>query len=185
MVSTVLTWNVRWATPRSPRRHAILHRIFRHNPDIFCLTEVDSQILAGRSGHVIRSRPDGLVGQGSQRQENSRSMVDRAFGADRRSRARPYATRSVCPWRHEGSSVGRGNCHRCVHPLARLTNSLDERRNEAQDVGRSQEVLRDPEERAPACTLETPHPIGRLQPEYKRRQSAERRARGSALRVLG
>ena len=140
----------------------------------------------GRSVRSCDPIPTGRpCGQGSQRQENSRSMVDRAFGADRRSRARPYATRSVCLWRHEGSSVGRGNCHRCVHPLARLTNSLDERRNEAQDVGRSQEVLRDPEERAPACTLETPHPIGRLQPEYKRRQSAERRARGSALRVLG
>ena len=61
MVSTVLTWNVRWATPRSPRRHEILHRIFRHTPDIVCLTEVDSQLLADRSGHVIQSRPDGIV----------------------------------------------------------------------------------------------------------------------------
>ena len=75
MASTVLTWNVRWATPRSPRRHEILHRIFRHNPDIVCLTEVDSQLLADRSGHVIRSRPDGIVAK-------VREALQAAFSGD-------------------------------------------------------------------------------------------------------
>lgn len=65
MASTILTWNVRWATPRSPRRREILHRIFRHNPRIVCLTEADSKLLDGHSGHVIRSRPDGIVAKES------------------------------------------------------------------------------------------------------------------------
>ena len=55
----VVNWNVQWATPKSVRLPEILRRINAHTPEIVCLTEADTGLLA-ESGHVIYSRPDGL-----------------------------------------------------------------------------------------------------------------------------
>ena len=55
----VVNWNVQWATPKSVRLPEILRRINAHTPEIVCLTEADTGLLAER-GHVIYSRPDGL-----------------------------------------------------------------------------------------------------------------------------
>ena len=52
-----ITWNVQWATPRSPRTPEILRRIDRHAPEVVCLTETHVGLLA-EDGYVICSRPD-------------------------------------------------------------------------------------------------------------------------------
>lgn len=57
----VITWNVEWATPRSPRTPEILRRIDGHAPEIVCLTETDVG-LTPRSGHVVCSRADSGYG---------------------------------------------------------------------------------------------------------------------------
>ena len=52
-----LTWNVEWASPRSPRRQEILARIEEHAPEIICLTETHAALL-GPGGHTIESQAD-------------------------------------------------------------------------------------------------------------------------------
>ena len=52
-----LTWNVEWASPRSPRRAEILARIDEHAPDLICLTETHAALL-GSGGHTIHSQAD-------------------------------------------------------------------------------------------------------------------------------
>lgn len=52
-----ITWNVEWATPRSPRTPEILRPIDRHSPEIICLTETHVGLLP-ESGHAICSQPD-------------------------------------------------------------------------------------------------------------------------------
>ena len=65
---TVVNWNVEWATPRSwSRRDEILSRIEQEDPNIVCLTESDIGLLAGMSGHLIHSQPDGVKGTGNLR----------------------------------------------------------------------------------------------------------------------
>ncbi len=53
----VITWNVRWATPRSRRTPETLRRIERHDPEVVCLTETQAGLLS-ESGHTICSQPD-------------------------------------------------------------------------------------------------------------------------------
>ena len=53
----LVTWNVQWATPRSPRRTEILARIDRARPEVVCLTETHTGLLS-RHGHSICSQPD-------------------------------------------------------------------------------------------------------------------------------
>ena len=53
----VITWNVEWATPSSPRTSEILRRIGRHAPEVVCLTETHVGLLP-QDGHSICSRPD-------------------------------------------------------------------------------------------------------------------------------
>ena len=53
----LVTWNVQWATPRSPRRTEILTRIDRARPEVIRLTETDVGLLSQR-GHTICSQPD-------------------------------------------------------------------------------------------------------------------------------
>ena len=53
----VITWNVEWATPNSPRTSEILRRIGRHAPEVVCLTETHVGLLP-QDGHTICSRPD-------------------------------------------------------------------------------------------------------------------------------
>ena len=68
MCTTVVTWNVEWATPRSwSRRDEILRRIERHQPDVICLTEADVMLLSDKAGHTIRSQPDGVKATGNLR----------------------------------------------------------------------------------------------------------------------
>ena len=52
-----ITWNVQWATPRSPRTPEILRRINRHAPEVACLTESHVGLLS-EAGHTIASQPD-------------------------------------------------------------------------------------------------------------------------------
>ena len=53
----LVTWNVQWATPRSPRRTEILARIERARPEVACLTETHTGLLS-QHGHSICSQPD-------------------------------------------------------------------------------------------------------------------------------
>ena len=53
----VITWNVEWATPRSPRTPQILRSIGQHVPEVVCLTETHVGLLP-QDGHTICSRPD-------------------------------------------------------------------------------------------------------------------------------
>ncbi len=53
----VITWNVRWATPGSPRTAEILNRIDRHHMEVVCLTETHSGLLS-QDGHTICAQPD-------------------------------------------------------------------------------------------------------------------------------
>ena len=53
----VITWNVEWATPSSPRTSEILRRIGRHAPEVVCLTETHVGLLP-QDGHIICSQPD-------------------------------------------------------------------------------------------------------------------------------
>ena len=57
---TVVNWNVNWATPRSRKGREILHRIYRHAPDIVCLTEADYTLFDDMPGSRIYSAPDGI-----------------------------------------------------------------------------------------------------------------------------
>lgn len=57
MSLSIITWNVEWATPRSPRTPHLLNRIDRHAPDVICLTETHHDLLS-QPGHSIWSRPD-------------------------------------------------------------------------------------------------------------------------------
>ena len=57
MPLSLVNWNVRWATPRSQRRHEILRRIDEHTPEIVCLTETHNELLA-QGGHTICAQPD-------------------------------------------------------------------------------------------------------------------------------
>ena len=60
---TVVEWNVEWATPRSwSRRDEILSRVDREAPNVVCLTEADTRLLADWRGHTIHSQPDGVRG---------------------------------------------------------------------------------------------------------------------------
>ena len=52
-----ITWNVQWATPRSPRTPEILRRIDRYAPELVCLTETHVGLLS-EAGHTIASQPD-------------------------------------------------------------------------------------------------------------------------------
>jgi len=58
---SIITWNVEWATPRSPRTPHLLSRIDRHAPDVICLTETHHDLLSQR-GNSICSRPDSGYG---------------------------------------------------------------------------------------------------------------------------
>ena len=53
----IVNWNVRWATPRSPRRPEILRRMEAHEPEVVCLTETDVALLPW-DGHVVCSLAD-------------------------------------------------------------------------------------------------------------------------------
>jgi len=55
-----ITWNVQWATPRSPRTPEILRRIDRHAPELVCLTETHVGLppMLPQGGHTIASQPD-------------------------------------------------------------------------------------------------------------------------------
>ena len=54
---TVVNWNVEWATPRSwSRRDEILTRIDRESPNVVCLTEADTNLLADCPGYTIHSQ---------------------------------------------------------------------------------------------------------------------------------
>ena len=53
----VITWNVEWATPSSPRASEILRRIGRHAPEVVCLTETHFR-LTPQDGYTICSQPD-------------------------------------------------------------------------------------------------------------------------------
>ena len=53
----VITWNVEWATPSSPRASEILRRLGRHAPEVVCLTETHVR-LPPQDGHTICSQPD-------------------------------------------------------------------------------------------------------------------------------
>ena len=53
----LVTWNVQWATPRSPRRTEILTRIDQARPEVVCLTETHIGLLS-QKGHTISSQPD-------------------------------------------------------------------------------------------------------------------------------
>ena len=53
----VVTWNVEWATPSSPRTAEVLSRIDRYAPEVVCLTEAHFGLLS-RDGHTIYSRPN-------------------------------------------------------------------------------------------------------------------------------
>ena len=57
MSLSVITWNVEWATPSSPRTPEILRRIGRHAPEVVCLTETHVRLLP-QNGHTICSQPD-------------------------------------------------------------------------------------------------------------------------------
>lgn len=57
MSVSVLTWNVKWATPRARRTPHILDRIHRCAPELVCLTETHHALLTA-SGHAICSRAD-------------------------------------------------------------------------------------------------------------------------------
>jgi exonuclease III len=59
---TVVNWNVEWTTPRSRRRDEILSRVDREAPNVVCLTEADTKLLADWPGHTIHSQPDGVKG---------------------------------------------------------------------------------------------------------------------------
>ena len=59
---TVVNWNIEWATPRSRRRDEILSRVDREDPDVVCLTDADTKLLADWPGHAIHSQPDGVMG---------------------------------------------------------------------------------------------------------------------------
>lgn len=58
----ILTWNVKWATPRLERTLEIQRRINEQEPEIICLTESDAELLAqgllAQAGHVVSSQPD-------------------------------------------------------------------------------------------------------------------------------
>ena len=66
----VITWNVEWATPNSPRAPEILKRIGRHQPEVVCLTETHVQLLS-QDGHSICSQPD----YGYKIKENCRKVM--------------------------------------------------------------------------------------------------------------
>ncbi len=53
----LVNWNVEWATARRPRGPEILRRINAQTPDIVCLTEAGTGLLA-QQGHSIRSQSD-------------------------------------------------------------------------------------------------------------------------------
>ena len=53
----VITWNVEWATPSSPRTSEILRGIDLHAPEVVCLTETHVGLLP-QDGHIICSQPD-------------------------------------------------------------------------------------------------------------------------------
>ena len=57
----ILTWNVKWATPRLERTLEIQRRINEREPEIICLTESDAELLAqgrlAQAGHVVSSQP--------------------------------------------------------------------------------------------------------------------------------
>ena len=53
----LVNWNVRWATPRSPRRPEILRGMEAHEPEVVCLTETDVALLPW-DGHVVCSLAD-------------------------------------------------------------------------------------------------------------------------------
>ena len=53
----VVNWNVEWATPRSWRTTEILSRLYRHAPEVVCLTETHDGLLS-QHGHTICSQPD-------------------------------------------------------------------------------------------------------------------------------
>ena len=57
MPLTAITWNVQWATPRSPRTSEILRRIDRHAPEVVCLTETHAGLLS-EAGYAVCSQPD-------------------------------------------------------------------------------------------------------------------------------
>ena len=61
MSLTLANWNVEWATHRAPRGQEIRRRIRAHAPDIVCLTEAGTGLLA-QSGHAILSQPDSGYG---------------------------------------------------------------------------------------------------------------------------
>lgn len=52
----ILTWNLKWATPTSPRGRELARRIRAEDPDLVCLTETVEDFLAG-SGFSIASEP--------------------------------------------------------------------------------------------------------------------------------
>ena len=53
----VITWNVEWATPSSPRASEILRRIGRHAPEVVCLTETHVRLMP-QDGYTICAQPD-------------------------------------------------------------------------------------------------------------------------------
>ena len=70
MTTSLVNWNVEWATPRSQQTPEIRKRIDEHRPDVVCLTETYTELLSP-SGHVICSQPD----YGYKIRENRRKVM--------------------------------------------------------------------------------------------------------------
>ncbi|MCY4455162.1 MAG: endonuclease/exonuclease/phosphatase family protein [Chloroflexi bacterium] len=62
MSLSIVTWNVKWATPRAwSRTPEILVRIKTYAPEVVCLTESHADLLSPK-GHTICSQPDAGYG---------------------------------------------------------------------------------------------------------------------------
>ncbi len=56
----LVNWNVKRATPRSPkwRRDGILDGVNLHSPEVTCLTETDIGLLSNHGGHIVYPQID-------------------------------------------------------------------------------------------------------------------------------